>query len=269
METKNSCEAVEAKVTSPFVQFNSEEVALLELVSFSINLAEERDRGAYIAKHTLQNMDKIGTEEKVRSLKEIVSDFDLLPISKETKPNLHKMRNFRRLFLEILYCRGIDNFLTYISNLLQLIMRAKPDLLKSNEQIRVEEALSFDSIDSLTSHIIEKKVSELSYLGMRDLDKYLKDRIGLSPFRDENELNRAVDTILVRNLITHNRGIVNKIFISRASRIIAEIGTIIPLKNETVFAELEFLKSSALNLDKSASDKFKLLTESLKMHIHK
>ena len=122
-------------------------------------------------------------------------------------------RDFARhapFLFEMLFCRAIDNYLTYISELLTLIYTTRPEMLRSNETVTMEEIFQCGNMEELVSRQTERKVLELSYNGLRKLDCELTKRTSFCLFQDPDDLAIAAAIMEKRNLVVHNRGIVNR-----------------------------------------------------------
>ena len=80
-------------------------------------------------------------------------------------------------------------------------------------------------------------------------------------FRDETDLVKATLYVDMRNIITHNRGVVNRIFKQRQPAVPAELGTSIEFESDSKVGEiLGFLVYCARELDVRAAAKFNLPT---------
>lgn len=165
-----------------------------------------------------------------------------------------------QLFLQMMLGRSVDNFLTYVSELLAVIFGTRPEMLKSNETTRLDVILQYKRMDDLISALVEKRVTDLAYQGMRDLSKDLSRKIGFDLFEREEDLARAVRIIEVRNLIVHNRAIVNRLFLSRLPDFPASLGDRVDLDGRAVLDDIEFLDSSVSDIDRRAVEKFGLPT---------
>jgi hypothetical protein len=122
---------------------------------------------------------------------------------------------FSPLLAEMNWCRGVDNFLTFVSHLLGQIVRQRPETLKSSKTAPLELILSFDSMDSLVDHLAEKRVHDLAYAGLTKLNDVLLSELGFELFPLEEDLKRAILIVETRNIIVHNRAIVNDIYLKR------------------------------------------------------
>jgi len=159
--------------------------------------------------------------------------------------------------IQMVFCRGVNSYLTYISELLALIFQMRPETMKSQEQVSVEEVLQYESMDDLISGLAERLVYRLSYKGMKDLAAHLSSRLKFDLFAKDDQYERAVRIIEVRNLLVHNRGVVNRIFLSRVPDLNMRPGETMKLSLDAV-DDLTFLVRSASDIDMRAAEKFGL-----------
>jgi hypothetical protein len=115
-----------------------------------------------------------------------------------------------------------DNLLCYISEILQEVVKQRPEILKSSERVTTEEVLQFTRFEDLIAFIADRKINDLAYGGLRGMSAFLSDRLGVEIF--ENDEQRLLVTLLVelRNIHTHNRGVISQLFLNRVG--IAEFG---------------------------------------------
>lgn len=167
------------------------------------------------------------------------------------------VKRFGRMVLEMLLVRGTDNFLTYLSQLLALIFTERPETLRSSETVRLEDILQHKTMEDLVKQLAERRVERLSYQGMKDLQKDLKEKLGFEIFPSSEALSRAVEIIEIRNLIVHNRGVVNRTFQARTGDSSTNINN--RLRDAVrVTSDLDFLGHSVLDIDERAAQKFGL-----------
>jgi hypothetical protein len=169
-----------------------------------------------------------------------------------------EQRKYVRLILELLLSRGTDNFLTYIAELLAVVFTARPETLRSSETVKVEDVLRHQTMDELLHSLAERKVEKLSYQGVRDLQQDLIDKLGFQLFLSASDLTRAVRIIEMRNLVAHNRGVVNSVFKRRTGDSSATVGQRLKLDAKAVFSDLEFLSGLAKDIDHRAALKWGL-----------
>jgi hypothetical protein len=164
----------------------------------------------------------------------------------------------KQLLMELLLCRAVDNFLTYLSEILALIYRSRPEMLRSNETIRLEVILEYETMDDLITFLVEKRVNDLSYQGIQKLADYLSNKLGFDLFERSNDLDTAIRIIETRNIIVHNRAVINDRFLSRVQNFPLGVGEHLHLNHSGVFEDFMFLSQSAKNIDAQAIGKFKL-----------
>lgn len=156
-----------------------------------------------------------------------------------------------------------NNFLVYLSEILQKAAKKRPEILRSNERITTEDILQFENVSDIVSFIADRKISELSYGGLRETERFIKDRLGLELF--DNQKQRELLTILVelRNIQAHNRGRINELFLKRVGdhsqthfKFIkgetyqADFDAIIALSNNAI--------KIAVDMDEKIANKFRL-----------
>lgn len=226
---------------------------IFDFFYFGLELALQIDRQRLIAAEALAEG---GSKKDEMRLKEVEKNKD---------PAFKKLQSFSSLQSENICIRAADNFICYLSEIIQSAMRKKPELLKSNEQVRIEDILRFSNQRDLISFLVDRKLNELTYGGIREIEKFLEDRTGITLVSNDEERATLSFAIELRNIYTHNRGVVNDIFVRRLSgvqhgyklqkgkRFHAEFETVIQLSNN--------MASLAIRLDDQFNSKFKLKTK--------
>ncbi len=158
------------------------------------------------------------------------------------------------------FCAVVDNYLAYVSDLLTLIFKTKPESLKSSQTLEIEEILQYASMDELVNHIAERKVNQLAYKGMEDLNRELTRSLGLTLFDEPGDLTDARGLIEMRNLIVHSRGIVNPLYLSRVHSAGPKLGEQIKVDTVLVWRAREFLSAAVSRVDRACANKFGLET---------
>jgi hypothetical protein len=128
------------------------------------------------------------------------------------------MRRYGDQFSRNMIVGMANNFFSYVSEVLQAVLVNRPEILRSSEKLTTEEILQFSDVNDIVSYVADRKINDLSYGGLKGVEAYLKDRLGVELFKGDHE--RVLLTILaeLRNIHTHNRGVVNRLFLSRLGR---------------------------------------------------
>ncbi|RJQ40351.1 MAG: hypothetical protein C4550_03700 [Nitrospiraceae bacterium] len=166
----------------------------------------------------------------------------------------HENRHFLQ---DVLHVRIIENYLTYLSSLLFEIFVQRPETMKSEEKIDIETVLSNDSLKGLIRVIAEKKISSLSYDSFKGIYKYFKTKFNLNVCK-ETHIGKIVEVIEIRNIIVHNRSIIDENFIRRTGNDPALKGTCIVPTFDCVRDTAHILSESVKTLDLTARRKLKL-----------
>jgi hypothetical protein len=141
---------------------------------------------------------------------------------------------FERFCDEVWLCRDVDALERYLSTILFDVFVQRPETLRSSEQVRVSDLLDCGDMMQLVRKLAERKVTELSYHGFEDLLSYLRDKLGLPiDLADPNALP-VREAVEVRNIVVHNGGIVNALFLRRTKRENLTEGIRFPLDQDYV-----------------------------------
>ena len=161
---------------------------------------------------------------------------------------------------EMLFCRGVNSFLTYLADLMTLIYEKYPKKLSSNKQITYRLCIEHHIAGDLISALAEEKVIELTHQSLDAFAKYFKKNLDLVLFTKGAHLSNAGLCVDIRNVITHNRGIVNRFFIQRNPRFADDLGKRVVFSEQERREMLSTLGYCARQLDVRAINKFGLET---------
>ena len=95
------------------------------------------------------------------------------------------------------------------------------------------------------------------------LRDYVSERLGFELFQDATRLRSAIQLVETRNLIVHNRGVVNRIFLDRVQDVEASeltLGATIELSVSRFAREVGTLVGSVFDIDARAIAKWGLPT---------
>ena len=113
------------------------------------------------------------------------------------------------LMTELVFCKIVDLYLTYIARLLAQIFKTKPQAMNPSERVELATILEYSTIEEVISALADQKVNSLAYKGMNDLASHLAVTLGLHLFESHADLKRAVYIIEIRNCLVHNDGVIN------------------------------------------------------------
>jgi hypothetical protein len=101
---------------------------------------------------------------------------------------------------------------------------------------------------------------------MKELLDFCSRRLKFPLFREKEDLAKAILLIEIRNIIVHNRGLVNEIFLRRISDSEFTNGHQIKLEWQEVLNYANFLSSSVGDLENEARKKFEISQPIIKWH---
>lgn len=180
-------------------------LSIFDFFFFSLNLASRVDMQRLKFAEVLAES---GSREHVEALERVKANKDAV---------FDRLKGYGGLQSENMITNSVDNFLFYLSSILQSVLRKRPEMLSSNEMVRIDEIVKFSSMKDVINYLVDKKLNELSYAGLRGIEKFFMERTGIDLVENQTEKAELVHAIEIRNIYTHNRGIVNDVFVHRLS----------------------------------------------------
>ena len=173
---------------------------------------------------------------------------------------LNSISPYFPLLCEMELCRAVDGYLLYIAELLSLIYEKHPNTLKSDDKITFQFVLQHQTMEELIRALVEHRVHQLAYKGMRELNAYIVKGLGLELYGMDEQMDNAIRIIETRNLLVHNGGVVNGIFKQRLPNSPATVGERITVHAQEVALDIATLAGLATVIDERAVAKFSLPT---------
>jgi hypothetical protein len=164
------------------------------------------------------------------------------------------------LIREMEYSRVVDNYLTYVAELLALLFRTRPETMKSKKQVSIEFILDHESRDDLVDTLAEDQVDRLSRAGLWELQDELQKSLGFKLFVLEDAARGAARAVAIRNLIVHKRGVVDRRFQKQLPEEDTKIGEPFPLTDLDAATAAELFQYAVRDTDPRAVEKWDLPT---------
>jgi len=173
-------------------------------------------------------------------------------------PRTRFLRNQRQILLEMFVSHLVDNFQSYLVDLIRLVLRSRPTMISSSQQsLTLEELLKYGNIEELVHDVIERKINSLSYEGFADLHAWCADR-GILLQLSGQDHKSVVELIATRNVIAHNRGVVDERYVRIVASPRFAIGASRALEVNDLFDALALLHRVVFETDEAAIQKFGL-----------
>lgn len=134
-----------------------------------------------------------GAIEKLRS----APDGKYLPV--EYNYSVH-----RQFVNEVVLARVVESFDHYLLQILRDIFIAQPNMLKGEQTIDVATVIDLKDYNAIIERIVERRLHDLAYKPLSELNAFIESRTGISLFGDEDAKAAAILATEVRNLIAHN-----------------------------------------------------------------
>jgi len=182
---------------------------------------------------------------------------------------LQQVKGFKRILNKMMLINGISVFESFYQDLLKVILRKSQNaIIKANKNIEYLEVFKHPNLESLLDYLIDKEIFELSHKSIKDQFSEIKKKYGFSisdiskdvnyPVKEQFrlDLNRLAEIFATRNILVHNRGIINEQYQKNATEEF-NIGDLRPLSEEYVSNSLEYLLIFGTELISYANNKYK------------
>jgi hypothetical protein len=175
-------------------------------------------------------------------------------------------KHFQVLF-EMLICRHVDNYLTYLSNLLFEAFKVRPELLQSSAKVDVNLIIQQRSMDELIRILAERRVEKMAYEPFNELRKFFRSKLGIQIALDD-DIKRLTEAIETRNISVHNGCVINRRYVNRLRLESSLIGTPKRLTIEDVEPLGILLGDLVKDIDAAACERLELVPNSFDIDPH-
>lgn len=115
---------------------------------------------------------------------------------------------------EATFQQFISIFENFVFELLRLWLIEHPESLR-RKQVDLESVLNAPDKDAIKRLVIEKQVVSIMYNSPKEWFRYLESKVKLGcPTSDE--IDRFAEAKATRDALVHNRGVANKIYVSKS-----------------------------------------------------
>lgn len=115
-------------------------------------------------------------------------------------------------------------FDAYLIDVFYQVILHRPEILKSGKQLTYEKLLDFPSREAMIEFLAKRELNELSYKPLGEQVRYYEDRFGVSLEASGTPTELLVQIRATRNLLVHNNGVVNHIYLEQLPASRARLG---------------------------------------------
>ncbi|MEM6813082.1 MAG: ATP-binding protein [Bacteroidota bacterium] len=161
-----------------------------------------------------------------------------------------------KILKRILFSSVVDNFETYLSDLLYEIFLANPQTLKSQQTVTIEEVLNCSDLQDFVKYWAKQKIGKLQKGSVRGFirdTKQIRD-LGVLNKQEQTEIEK---TLQIRHLYAHRNGIVDEKFLQFFTGEYL-VGSEHKMSIEEIFDSLDYLVDVVERIDLASIEKYKL-----------
>jgi len=152
------------------------------------------------------------------------------------------------------HCVSIFEFWFY--DILKIILKDNENRINQKRKIDVSTILSAHSIEDLKNIIVETELNELTYKKLTEWIDYLAKFVNFDA-PPEDEILKLIEIKASRDILVHNNGIINSIYIEKSGSLArGKDGEIIPVTPEYLNESLAIIKNIISNISNQLANKF-------------
>lgn len=144
----------------------------------------------------------------------------------------------------------------FISNSVRIACKLKPEIMKSDKEIKWKELLSYHNWNELMENLVEKFVYAICYGNLKDKIDNINDRFALELSLTADDIESLDEIDIIRNIIVHNDGKTTQRYIDFVGNNKLKIGDDLPLDNEHIEELLDNLTDLNYKVYAKISTKF-------------
>lgn len=194
--------------------------------------------------------------EHYQSILKVIDNLKILLYSES--PNIYTNVKEGKVLSRILFTSIVDNFETYLSDILFEIYLAKPETLKSEQLVKIEDVLNCSDIQEFITFWAKQKIGKLqkgSVKGFISDNKQIKD-LNVMDKATQDEIERILQ---IRHLYTHRNGIVDDKFL-KYFPIDFSYGIEHQMSIDEILDKIEYLSNIINRIDTASIEKYSLST---------
>ncbi|MCI5091179.1 ATP-binding protein [Phaeodactylibacter sp.] len=212
----------------------------------------------------LETSRKDATESKVKLIEHYQNILKLIDDLEDklypSDPNTPTENAEGKVLARMLYSSFVDNFETYLSDLLYEIFLARPETLKSTQTVTIEEVLNCSDLQEFVKYWSKQKLHKLQKGSVKGFIKDNKQIRDLNVF-DKSMEDEVEKLLQIRHLYSHRNGIVDEKFLQyfRSGYVLNAEHT---MSISEICDKLSYLIDIVNQIDGKASAKYKLASAS-------
>lgn len=197
---------------------------------------------------------KLKLVEHYQSILKIIDDLGqiLYPID----PNTPTVNQEGKILTRILFSSFVDNFESYLSDLLYEIFLANPATLKSKQEVTIEEVLNCSDLQEFVKYWAKQKIGKLQKGSVKGFIKENKQISDLDVL-DKAKQDEIEKILQIRHLYSHRNGTVDEKFLQYFAGKFT-LNSEHQMSISEICAQLWYLAEITDQIDSAATAKYKL-----------
>lgn len=163
-------------------------------------------------------------------------------------------------FERLLYSQELVMIIAYLDTFMvdtiRIICHLKPEVLKINKQIEWDAILNCGGWDNLIDYLSERYVFDFGYKTINQRLDHMENKLGIEIEASSSEIEYLVEAKLIRDVIVHNGGKINRQYINKSKKNDLILGEFIEISPECLYKVTHTARKLVGDIFVSVSKKF-------------
>jgi hypothetical protein len=122
---------------------------------------------------------------------------------------------YPNLLTEMALIYQVALFDAYVPDMIKAVLLYRPEILKSKDrQLTYEEILNLHAKSRIVEDLVDREVDRFSRQSIREQIKWISRKLQVNYVSNEGQENVMVELNARRNILVHNNGIVNQLYLN-------------------------------------------------------
>ncbi|MGA1983514.1 MAG: hypothetical protein ABSG84_13740 [Acidobacteriaceae bacterium] len=185
---------------------------------------------SFLAQSTGKAVKKVPGEKYVEVK---LTDEQFALVGKVINSHLESLSTHDVTLLNMAFMYLMALFDAFTSDVFSTVLRSKPEMLRSSKkQLPYGLILELGAQDKIVNYMASRELNEVAYMNCTEQWEYFSERFGVDIRQSPVTIENLAEMNAQRNLLAHNRGIANQIYIESLKNPALKIGDVVKVSKD-------------------------------------
>jgi hypothetical protein len=182
------------------------------------------------------------------------TDIELTTLRNVMGRKLTILQSYPDLLLRSTFIYAVALFDGLLGDAFSMVLMSRPEVMStSKKQLTYDSIIRLHQSNELFQFMAAREINDISYGSIQDQARYYKERLGIDLSRSGVKILQLTQIRATRNLLVHNNGVVNSIYLEAVPHSTYKLGDTINVttadvqeKSRALLAVAKFLRDAIL-----------------------